>query len=181
MLYFICSDVHGNLEALQAVVQAAEREKADKFLMLGDIVGYGANPQECLWQIRKTADVVLAGNHDFAAASLTDLSSFNPVAKAAILWTRDRLQAREAEYLAQLPLLYGTEDFFLSTRPPGTLRGGITCSAWRMQSGCSPTSLARSVSSDILTSLSSSPKTRRGAAGSPEVPGSICKGGFATS
>ncbi len=126
MRYLICSDVHGNLEALQALLMEAEGEKADKFFMLGDVVGYGPDPRDCLRQVRKTADVVLAGNHDHGAACLTDISYFNPLAQAAILWTRDQLSEIEIEYLAQLPLLYMVDDFFLSTPPRRTRRGGIT-------------------------------------------------------
>jgi len=126
MRYLICSDVHGNLEALQALLIEAEGEKADKFFMLGDGVGYGPDPRDCLRQIRKTADVVLAGNHDHGAACHNDISYFNPLAQAAILWTRDQLSEIEIEYLAQLPLLYMVDDFFLSTPARRTRRGGIT-------------------------------------------------------
>lgn len=138
--------MHSNLEALQALLKEAEKEKVDKFLMLGDIVGYGPNPQECLFQIRKVADVVLAGNHDYGAISLTDISYFNPLAQAAILWTREQLQDRETEYLAQLPLLYATEDFFLSTPLPRTLKTGITYLPWRMQNRLFPAFPVGSVS-----------------------------------
>lgn len=124
MRHLICSDVHGNLEALQALLREAEKEKADRFFMLGDLVGYGPDPRDCLRQIRKIADVVLAGNHDHGAVSLTDISYFNPYARAAILWTREQLLDQEAEYLAQLPLLYGIDDFFLSTPLPKIRRGG---------------------------------------------------------
>jgi len=122
--YLICSDVHGNLEALQALLSEVEKERADRFFMLGDLVGYGPDPGDCLRQIRRNAHVVLAGNHDYAAVSLTDISDFNPYAQAAILWTREQLLDVEREYLAQLPLLYGIDDFFLSTPPPRTRRGG---------------------------------------------------------
>jgi len=122
--YLICSDVHGNLEALQALLGEAEREKADRFFMLGDLVGYGPDPRGCLGQIRKTADMVLAGNHDYGATSLTDISYFNPLAQAAIEWTRDQILDQEAQYLAQLPLFYGVDDFFLCTPPPRTPKGG---------------------------------------------------------
>jgi predicted phosphodiesterase len=122
----ICSDVHGNLEALQALLGQAERDKVDKFIMLGDLVGYGPDPGHCLREIREAADVVLAGNHDWGAISLTDISYFNPLARAAILWTRDHLAEREGEYLAQLPLLHAVDDFFLFTLPRTVLRSGTT-------------------------------------------------------
>ena len=128
MRYLICSDVHSNLEALQVILKETEREKPDRFFMLGDIVGYGPDPQECIRQIRKSADVVLAGNHDHGAVSLTDISYFNPFAQAALLWTKDRLSDRETEYLTQLPLLYATDGFFLSTPPLKNPRCGNTYS-----------------------------------------------------
>jgi predicted phosphodiesterase len=126
--YLICSDVHSNLEALLAVLREAEKEKPDRFFMLGDIVGYGPDPQECLRQTRKTADVVLAGNHDYGVISLTDTSYFNSFAQAALLWTRDQISDREAEYLAQLPLLHATDGFFLFTPPLKTPKCGNTYS-----------------------------------------------------
>ena len=80
MRYGIFSDVHSNLEALDAVIKAYGREEIDKYLCVGDVVGYGANPKECIEKIRLLAMITVAGNHDWASVSLfsTDsLASFS--------------------------------------------------------------------------------------------------------
>ncbi|MCK4908458.1 MAG: metallophosphoesterase, partial [Planctomycetes bacterium] len=70
MRYFIFGDIHGNLEALDAVLAKASTEKPDKYICLGDIVGYGADPEPCLAKIRELNPLLVAGNHDFAAAGI---------------------------------------------------------------------------------------------------------------
>ncbi|MEW5804748.1 MAG: metallophosphoesterase family protein [bacterium] len=105
MRYLIFSDVHGNLEALEALLARIEREKPDRIFFLGDAVGYGANPSECLHAIAETADLVLAGNHDYAAAGATPITFFNPMAKEAILWTQAQLTPEEKLYLKSLPVV----------------------------------------------------------------------------
>lgn len=107
----LLSDVHGNLEALQSVLRSITRQHVDRVLFLGDIVGYGANPNECIEAVRETADVILAGNHDWAAIGKSATYSFNPVALAAIRWTENRLQPQHRAFLAALPLQYATDDF----------------------------------------------------------------------
>lgn len=97
----IIADVHGNWEGLQSIWQAAEG--VDIFWCLGDTVGYGANPCECLAAVRQHCAVVLKGNHDETVATLRNLDWFNPWAKEALLWTRDRLDRSELDYLSQLP------------------------------------------------------------------------------
>ncbi|MGD0625213.1 MAG: metallophosphoesterase family protein [Thermodesulfobacteriota bacterium] len=105
MKWAILSDVHGNLEALHAVIADLRRESADRIAFLGDAVGYGANPNECLLLLRELTEWMVAGNHDYGAAGLTDISYFNPAAKAAILWTEKKLSAEGRAYLRGLPLL----------------------------------------------------------------------------
>jgi len=102
--YILCSDVHGNLEALQALLEAVEGEKADRFVFLGDLVGYGADPNACVEKLREVAHLVLAGNHDYGALGLTDIDYFNPHARAAIFWTRKTLSPENHIYLKTLPL-----------------------------------------------------------------------------
>jgi hypothetical protein len=131
MRLLIFSDVHGNLEALQAVLSQAERERVDRSIMLGDSVGYGPDPVQCLHEIRRSAEVVLAGNHDWGAISLTDISYFNPYARAAILWTRDQLSDWEIGYLSQLPLLHVAGDFFLCIPLPAIRKDGTISSPWK--------------------------------------------------
>lgn len=106
MRYGLISDVHGNWEALQAVLRALEKEAVDQVLCAGDIVGYGANPQECLVSIRNQSIPCVAGNHDRGVCGLLDLARFNPWARAAILWTRQQLNQPELDFLKGLPLSF---------------------------------------------------------------------------
>jgi predicted phosphodiesterase len=86
----LISDIHSNLEALTAVFSDARGQGVSEIYCLGDIIGYGPNPRECLDMIRKQARVCVLGNHDQAA--LFDPDGFNPVALRAIYWTRDELE-----------------------------------------------------------------------------------------
>lgn len=85
----LISDIHGNLEALLAVLDDISGQAVDGIYCLGDVIGYGPNPCECLDHIMKLADVTILGNHDQAA--LFDPDGFNPMALQAIYWTRDQL------------------------------------------------------------------------------------------
>jgi predicted phosphodiesterase len=87
MLYAIISDVHANLEALGEVLKDIKRRNIKQILFLGDAVGYGPNPNECVTLLKKNSKVLLAGNHDRAAVGLTSTKNFAPHARAAILWT----------------------------------------------------------------------------------------------
>lgn len=104
MRWAILSDVHGNLEAFQAVIGDLQAEKADQIAFLGDVVGYGADPNECLSLLRNLTDWVVAGNHDYGAVGLTNIDVFNPLARSAILWTREKLSGENQAYLRQLLL-----------------------------------------------------------------------------
>ena len=105
----VISDIHGNLEALRAVVARGEELGVDEWICLGDIVGYGANPNECLELTRNLCRVILLGNHDEAAMGGGDLSYFNPWAAEAILWTRRALDPSWKMFLRALPLHHETE------------------------------------------------------------------------
>ncbi|HQJ15628.1 MAG TPA: metallophosphoesterase family protein [Candidatus Omnitrophota bacterium] len=105
MRYAIFSDIHGNLEALEAVLKAARSERIDAYLCAGDIVGYGANPNECIEQVRSVNAVTVAGNHDCASVGLFGAQDFNPEAQAAIEWTRQHLSEASRAYLSSLPLV----------------------------------------------------------------------------
>ncbi len=100
----ILGDVHANLEALETVVEAARKEKVDAFYCVGDLVGYGAQPSECIKLIRELRCETVAGNHDWAAIGKTLIEFFNPDAKLSVEWTRSKLTAEERAYLAGLPL-----------------------------------------------------------------------------
>lgn len=106
MKWAILSDVHGNLEALQTVITDLRREGAEKIAFLGDVVGYGANPNECLLLLREITEFMVAGNHDYGAVGLTDVSYFNPAAKAAVLWTGEKLTEEGHMFIRQLPLVH---------------------------------------------------------------------------
>jgi predicted phosphodiesterase len=103
MKYAIISDIHANLEALEAVLADAQPQ-ADSLICLGDIVGYNANPQECLQLVQRVCALVIAGNHDQAVVGLRPYDDFNEYASAAIDWTRRQLTPVEQHYLRSLPL-----------------------------------------------------------------------------
>ncbi len=104
MRYAILSDIHGNLDALRSVLQALENQAINSYICLGDIVGYGPQPSECLHEIQKYCSAIVSGNHDLAACGLININSFNTLAKEAILWTRSKLTETDLQYLANLPL-----------------------------------------------------------------------------
>ena len=101
MRVLVISDIHSNVEALEACLSAAARY--DVVVNLGDIVGYGANPNEAVQRARELGGYVVRGNHDKAASGLMDLTDFNPLAGMAALWTRNQLTPENLEWLRQLP------------------------------------------------------------------------------
>lgn len=103
MVYLIISDLHSNLESLERFIQISKTIPHDQKVCLGDIVGYNANPNECVDWVRDNVDVVLAGNHDYAVVGKTDTSYFNPYAYEACMWTREALTEDNIEYLGSLP------------------------------------------------------------------------------
>ena len=106
MKWAILSDVHGNLEALQVALADLHREGAGKIAFLGDAVGYGANPGECLLLLREQTEFWVAGNHDWGAVGLTDVSYFNTAAKAAVQWTGGQLSEEDRAFLLHRPLVH---------------------------------------------------------------------------
>jgi len=112
--YAIISDIHSNYAALEQVLEQIQTEKCDKIVCLGDIVGYGPYPNECVAVVKKYADIVIAGNHDYAAVDLLDLEYFNIYAQKAMVWTRSVLNEESKEYLSALPIqATGTDTFFV--------------------------------------------------------------------
>jgi len=95
MKILVLSDIHANLDALEKVIAASSALAPDMIVCLGDVVGYGANPGECVELIDRHADVRICGNHDLAAAGVQDYSNFNGVASISIEWTRHALDERE--------------------------------------------------------------------------------------
>ena len=103
MLTAVFGDVHGNLEALDAVLRDAKAQGAKAFACLGDVVGYGAEPDACCERVRALGCPVVRGNHDHAASHRIPLAWFNPVAAAAIRWTREHLSPENRVWLRGLP------------------------------------------------------------------------------
>ena len=101
MRALILSDIHGNLEALNAALDAAA--PFDVLWNLGDVVGYGASPNQVIDLIRPAAQLNVRGNHDRVCCGLTSAVGFNPVARAAAMWTHDELTAENLEWLRAMP------------------------------------------------------------------------------
>src|SRR5947209_18762846 len=111
MRYAIFSDIHANLEALEAVFLDAQEQKCTHFVCLGDVVGYNANPHECVARLQELDCPIVKGNHD-EQASLTESSrDFNEMAEAAIQWTRDHLTDTDKTWLRDLKLQRQVRDF----------------------------------------------------------------------
>ncbi len=102
MRYLIISDVHGNLEALKAVL--ADAPSGLPVWCLGDLVGYGPNPNECIELLRELEPECVVGNHDWAAVNRVNLEDFNPDAQAAVAWTQQQLTPQSVRYLQELPI-----------------------------------------------------------------------------
>ena len=102
MRYLILSDIHANLTALDAVLEAA-KGKWDKAVCLGDLVGYGPDPNEVVERIQSLKAATIRGNHDKGVSDLTHSEDFNPVARAVLLWTHDQLRPENRKYIENLP------------------------------------------------------------------------------
>jgi predicted phosphodiesterase len=102
--YLVLSDIHANIDALEAVLESAPASEWDRVLVLGDLVGYGAEPNAVVDKVRELAPVaVIRGNHDKAACGIDDGSNFNHVARVAAEWTAGALTPSNREYLRALP------------------------------------------------------------------------------
>ena len=99
----IISDIHSNLEALEKTLEIIKQKNVDEIVCLGDIVGYGANPNECLSLIRQNTQHIILGNHDEGAVSLRQIEDFNPYARQAAIWTNDHLTEANKEFIQSLP------------------------------------------------------------------------------
>lgn len=106
----VISDIHGNLEALEAVLEDAQRRHADTIVCLGDVVGYGADPNACVARVRSVAKATVLGNHDAAAINPSLAENFNDVAREAIDWTRKQLSPENLSFLETLPLEHVFDD-----------------------------------------------------------------------
>jgi predicted phosphodiesterase len=113
MRYAVFSDVHSNLEAFEAVLAIFEKSKIDQYIFLGDIVGYGADPTECIAALKGLDAACIAGNHDWACVGLTDLGFFNEAALAAVVWTQGALAEVDRSFLKSLQLIREEKDYSL--------------------------------------------------------------------
>lgn len=96
------SDIHSNLPALEAVLEAIDDAGVEEIWCLGDVIGYGAEPDECADLVRERCDLCLVGNHDLAVLGVLDIAAFSEAAAAAVAWTRENIAERTLEMLREL-------------------------------------------------------------------------------
>jgi predicted phosphodiesterase len=117
MRILIISDIHANLTAFETVLEDAQGDW-DYVWCLGDVVGYGPDPNECVELLRSLPHLCLAGNHDWAALGRLDIRTFNPDARKAVNWTRDTLTKGNVEYLEALPTTFVIGQYTLAHGSP---------------------------------------------------------------
>jgi len=98
----VLSDIHANRQALEVVLDAVDEARVDQIWCLGDLVGYGADPDACTALVRERCDTCLVGNHDLALLGALDISTFSEAAAAAVAWTREQVSEETLEFLATL-------------------------------------------------------------------------------
>lgn len=113
MRYAIISDIHSNLEAFTAVIESIDKERVDRIVCLGDIVGYYTNPNECLDIIRERKIQCVTGNHDRVATGLKEPTNFGEAGRRAIFWTRKQLTPDNLSFLEELPFFKKVEGRFI--------------------------------------------------------------------
>lgn len=119
MRYGVISDIHSNLEALEASLSLLEDLGVDAWICCGDLVGYGPDPEACLARVRALPNLTaIGGNHDLATIGRLELEWFNQYAKAAVLWTRDRLAPDDRRFLESLVARVETPHFTLAHGTP---------------------------------------------------------------
>ncbi len=118
MRFGILSDVHGNIDALGPILGKLRAERIDRYVCLGDVVGYGARPEECCAAIRDLCEVSLLGNHDSAVAGRMDYSFYYEAARQALDWTQGRLPEGDRAWLKSLPFTYHVGDVGFSHGSP---------------------------------------------------------------
>lgn len=112
MRYALLADIHSNLHALEKTLEYIDEIRPDRLVCLGDVVGYGAYPSECISLIRERCDIVVAGNHDWGVCGEIELTWFNPDAQTAARWTRNLLAPEELKWLWDLPLTHEENGLF---------------------------------------------------------------------
>lgn len=109
----VISDIHANLTALEAVLHDIAQQGVDQIWCLGDIVGYGPDPNACVERVRREDLICVVGNHDWACLDKVDLNDFNPDARRACLWAMKQLTPENRRFLDQLPACLVINDFTL--------------------------------------------------------------------
>ncbi len=118
MKYAVISDIHSNLEALTKVLSEIHTKHVDEIICLGDIVGYGANPDEVVELVRQEVKCSVRGNHDDALFSDETFSTINSYAKAAIIYTRELLSEKNSEWLKSIPMTHKIDNVLLVHASP---------------------------------------------------------------
>jgi diadenosine tetraphosphatase ApaH/serine/threonine PP2A family protein phosphatase len=118
MVIAIISDVHSNLEALTKAIDIIDSRSVDEIVCLGDIVGYGADPNECVDLVRRRCNTVIKGNHDDAVVDLTVAEDFTDNARSAILWTRKQITKENLDYLRSLSFVHRKKDMIFVHSSP---------------------------------------------------------------
>ena len=126
MRALIISDVHSNLEALQGVLEDAQRRGGfDAVWCLGDVVGYGPDPGPCIEMLAEQELVCVVGNHDYAALGRMGVETFNSYAAGAALWTREQLESDHVAFLEGLPKVTSSGEFCAGARQPARPTLGV--------------------------------------------------------
>ncbi len=126
----LVSDIHANLEALEATLADIASQSVDRIVCLGDIVGYNTRPAECLALIRRHDALCIAGNHDLAVCGRITMRDFSDTAKRAAVWTQARLSADDIDYLRSLPLKATIADKLIAVH--GALHPETGCASVRL-------------------------------------------------
>ncbi len=114
----VFSDVHSNLEALEAVIKDYKDQEVDQHICLGDVVGYGSNPNECCELVRDLASVVVLGNHDAAVAGRMEYNYYYDAARHALDWSAEQMTPQNMEWLKNLPYIHQIDDMCFSHGNP---------------------------------------------------------------
>ena len=118
MKYLVFSDIHGNGQALETVIDEIGEIRPDFVVSLGDVVGYGANPSDCVDLVREHCDIRICGNHDYVAAGLAGSENFNVTARISIEWTKNCLGANRKEQLAAYDMVKSHGECLFSHSSP---------------------------------------------------------------
>jgi predicted phosphodiesterase len=118
MRYAIISDIHSNLESLTVALSEIRKIGYDQLICLGDIIGYGPDPEPCIELVFKNADHIILGNHEEALINLSQIKNFTRYAKEAINWTFDRVRASHIKMFKELKITYKKEDLLFVHSTP---------------------------------------------------------------